>query len=75
MSKARAYPSEAPFIVRKALSLPQKYYTWLEVSARDKHASLLHIIVNYRSKTFYNIGPRLRIHKTSYELQNHQSLG
>jgi hypothetical protein len=38
----------------------------LERPARNKHSSLLRSNVNYRSKRFYNIGPRMG-YRAGYE--------
>jgi hypothetical protein len=56
LGEARAYLSEAPFS-GQAPGLVHKHLTRLERLAKDKHLSLLGIVVNYRRKKFYNIGP------------------
>jgi hypothetical protein len=38
--------------------LPRKHYTRLDRPGRDKHSSLLRILVIYGGKTLYNIGSR-----------------
>ncbi len=67
--KAGAYPSEASFrcyTLRQAPGFTQKHKTRLERLARDKRNSLLQKVVNYGQNFFYNIGPWLHIHNTSF---------
>jgi hypothetical protein len=57
-SKARAYPSEAPFrcsTLGYAPGLTHKHKTRLGRLARDKHSSLLRKSVNYGRKKFYSV--------------------
>ncbi len=59
-SKARAYPSEAPFRssnLLQAHDLTTDYYTRLERHARDKHSSVLQALKITAVKSFITSGP------------------
>jgi hypothetical protein len=68
VGKAGAYPSEAHFryhALAYAPVLTNKHYTRLERFARDRHSSLLQILVNYYHKKFFNNVPAKRQPKWS----------
>ncbi len=60
-SKARDYPSEAPFICSTPPGLTHKYQTRLERHARDKHNNLLRTFINYGQKSFTILTPGANI--------------
>jgi hypothetical protein len=60
VGKARANPSEAPFmcvILECTPGLTYKQLTWLEWPARDKHTSLLQTLLITVVKRFIALGP------------------